>query len=84
MAYDLSRLHDLPSPFYRAVAKAIILDDRQHMLMVFAKGGDIELPGGGWEHGETFEKCLQREACEELGGGTQEYFTCLVYGSQGE
>jgi len=54
------------------------------MLMVFAKGGDIELPGGGWEHGETFEKCLQREACEELGGGTQEYFTCLVYGSQGE
>lgn len=31
------------------------------------KDGDYELPGGGWEYGESFESCLQREVREEVG-----------------
>jgi ADP-ribose pyrophosphatase YjhB (NUDIX family) len=61
------QLHELPSPFYRVAVKAVIFDDQQRMLMVINSKGNAELPGGGWEHDEDLEVCLQREAQEEIG-----------------
>lgn len=62
-----SQLANLPSPFYRVAVKCLIFNDEQAVLVVRADEGDIEIPGGGWEHGETIEECVQRELSEELG-----------------
>lgn len=64
---ELKELGDLPSPFYRVAAKALIFDGRNRLLVYKNSKGHYEIPGGGWEHGETFEDCLQRELMEELG-----------------
>lgn len=57
----------LPSPFYRVTSRAIILDNEQRLIVVQDNKGKWQLPGGGWEHNETFLTCLQREVKEELG-----------------
>ena len=63
-------LKELPSPFYRVSVKAIILDHQNRLLIGKGDSGEIvgwEVPGGGWEHGESIESCLKRELREELG-----------------
>lgn len=60
---DLSKL---PSTFYRVTAKALVFDESQRLLVCHA-GETWEMPGGGWEHDESFEACLRREVQEELG-----------------
>ena len=55
------------SPYYRVATRAIVLDEQQRLLVMRNHDGDYELPGGGWEYGETFEDCLRREIAEELG-----------------
>ncbi|HSX34706.1 MAG TPA: NUDIX hydrolase [Candidatus Saccharimonadales bacterium] len=57
----------LPSPYYRVTTRAIILDDRMRLLIIENDDGTYELPGGGWEHKESFEACIKREVKEELG-----------------
>jgi 8-oxo-dGTP pyrophosphatase MutT (NUDIX family) len=61
----------IPSPFYRVSVKALVLDEQQRLLVV--REGDTywEIPGGGWEHGETLEQCVHREIQEELGVGVR-------------
>ena len=56
----------LDSPFYRVTAKALIFQDSK-LLLVRSIKDHWEIPGGGWEHDETFETCLAREIQEELG-----------------
>lgn len=56
-----------PSTIYRVVAKALITDEENKILVV-KEGQDFwSLPGGGLEHGESAKDCLVREIKEEIG-----------------
>lgn len=57
------------SPFYRVTAKALIFDDARRLLLTRNGEGFWEVPGGGWEHDESFADGLAREIQEELGVG---------------
>jgi 8-oxo-dGTP pyrophosphatase MutT (NUDIX family) len=57
----------LVSPFYRVAVRAIVRDEQQRVLVLESKSHHYELPGGGWEHDESLETCLQREFSEECG-----------------
>lgn len=56
-----------PSTIYRVVAKALITDENDRILVVKEKQDFWSLPGGGLEHGETAQDCLKREIQEEIG-----------------
>jgi 8-oxo-dGTP diphosphatase len=53
------------SPFYRVTSRALILVNNK-LVLVQDASGHWQLPGGGWEHGESFEDCIAREVREEL------------------
>lgn len=57
----------LPSPFYRVAAKALVFDEKKRLLLAYHNDHVYGIPGGGWEHNESFEECLHREFSEELG-----------------
>lgn len=58
---------DLPSTFYRAAVKVLIMDELGRLLVTQNTQGTWEIPGGGWEHDETLLQCVAREMDEELG-----------------
>lgn len=76
---------DIPSPYYRVSLKALIFDNEQRLLVVQTADGMWELPGGGWEHGESMQHCLRREIMEELGVGVTniDFTTMYPYSSKG-
>ena len=59
--------YSIPSTFYRVSVKALVFDHEDRLLVMQNRDGTWELPGGGWEHGETLDNCLRREIHEELG-----------------
>jgi ADP-ribose pyrophosphatase YjhB (NUDIX family) len=68
----------LPSPFYRVSIKIIVKDESDRLLMVRVND-QWEVPGGGWEHNESFEDCLKREIKEELGVGLKSHSGILFF-----
>ena len=67
---DYSKYFDetgLKSPYYRVSVKAIVRDSEGKVLVCADDTGTYELPGGGWEHDESFEQALSREFEEEMG-----------------
>lgn len=56
----MTKRHDLPSTYYRVSLKALIFDTQNRLLVLRGENGKWELPGGGWEHGESVEACLRR------------------------
>lgn len=56
-----------PSTIYRVVAKALITDKNNRILVVKENQDFWSLPGGGLEHGESAHDCLTREIHEEIG-----------------
>jgi 8-oxo-dGTP pyrophosphatase MutT (NUDIX family) len=59
--------YTVPSTFYRVSVKALVFDREDRLLALQNEDGSWELPGGGWEHGETLEQAMRREVREELG-----------------
>ena len=68
MSLSTDDLHDLKQPFYRVAIKALIFDAEQRLVVVINENGLAELPGGGWEAGESVQDCIAREVQEETGG----------------
>ena len=57
-----------PSTFYRVSLKAVIRDNQGRVLVNKEGTSDTwNLPGGGWDHGETEQEALARELQEEVG-----------------
>lgn len=64
---------------FRVSLKAVIRDDQGRLLVVREKGQSVwGLPGGGMDHGETYEQALRRELHEEV--GYQGDFTMRIIG----
>jgi ADP-ribose pyrophosphatase YjhB (NUDIX family) len=57
----------IPSPYYRVSVKALIFDPADRLLVLRDRDDRWQIPGGGWEHGESLEQCVQRELAEEMG-----------------
>lgn len=52
---------------YRVSLKAVIRNEKGELLVVKENDRDIwDLPGGGMDHGETFEEAMKRELLEEI------------------
>lgn len=58
----LGKEEDIKDYVIRPTVKAVVLDDKSHVLLF----SDLLL-GGGVEDGETFEQALERECMEEAG-----------------
>ncbi len=57
-----------PTTFYRVSLKAVIRNDNDEVLVNQEGTSDSwNLPGGGWDHGETEYEALARELKEEVG-----------------
>lgn len=58
---------DRKDSLFRVSLKAVILNDKGHLLTVKESDRDWwDLPGGGLDHGETLKEALARELKEEV------------------
>lgn len=53
--------------FYRVSVKALIKNDEGKIMLLKESDDTRDLPGWGWENGETAHKALERELDEEIG-----------------
>ena len=57
---------DAPNCYYRGTVKAIIRNDKDHVLMVREDSDFLDLPGGGIDHGLSIKEALAKELREEI------------------
>jgi 8-oxo-dGTP pyrophosphatase MutT (NUDIX family) len=69
----------IPSPFYRVSVKTLIRDASNRLLVLRDRDDRWQIPGGGWEHGESLEDCVQRELGEEIGVRASRIDLSLLY-----
>lgn len=69
----------IPSPYYRVSVKALIYDADHRLLVLRDRDNRWQIPGGGWEHGESIEACVQRELAEEIGVSAASIDVTRVY-----
>lgn len=63
-----SHISQYPSTFYRVSLKAVIRNEKNEILVNKELDATFwNLPGGGWDHGETEKEALARELEEEIG-----------------
>jgi ADP-ribose pyrophosphatase YjhB (NUDIX family) len=63
----------------RVTLKAVILNDKSHVLVVKESGRDWwDIPGGGIDHGETIKEALTRELNEEVAFSGKFEFETLI------
>jgi len=78
-------MNQIPQNFYRTSIKALVLNGEKKFLLAKESDGRWELPGGGMDHGETPQTCLEREIKEEMGlsvtwvSNTPSYFYTLKH-----
>jgi 8-oxo-dGTP pyrophosphatase MutT (NUDIX family) len=72
-------VNSIPSPFYRVSVKALIFDTARRLLVLRDRDSRWQIPGGGWEHGESLEACVQRELQEEIGVGASSIDVSLLH-----
>ncbi len=52
----------------RNACRGIIFNDKNEVLFIYSSFyDDVSFPGGGVDHGETFQEALYRECLEEVG-----------------
>ncbi|HSW65658.1 MAG TPA: NUDIX hydrolase [Bacillota bacterium] len=56
-----------PQNYYRVSVKALIFDNQRRVLVFKDHAGEYEMPGGGLDHGESYEAGIRRELREEVG-----------------
>lgn len=59
------------SPYYRVAVKVLVKDNEGKLLVCLNPRGGWEIPGGGLEHDESVESCIEREMLEEIGSAIQ-------------
>lgn len=65
---SLTHSSQYPNTFYRVSLKAVIRNEEGKVLVNKERDSDSwNLPGGGWDHGETEKEALARELFEEIG-----------------
>ncbi len=69
---SLAQLGKLKQPFYRVAIKALIFDDKNRLLITINEDDLAEIPGGGWENGESVQDCIAREVKEETEGEVEQ------------
>lgn len=57
---------NIDDAWYRISVKALIYDDKGHILLSKEDTGKWDLPGGWLDHWEKAEECLKREINEEM------------------
>lgn len=61
-------MHSFPDNcFYRVSVKALIKNNEGKIMLLKEPDDTWDLPGWGWENGETAHKALERELDEEIG-----------------
>jgi len=56
-----------PENYYRVSIKPLVFDGEGRLLVGQNSDGFWTMLGGGWDHGETWQDCIRREAKEEFG-----------------